>query len=135
MKLWTHILVGLVLITILGFGSKLIFNLNTDARELELSGELAMRGQTVSTEEGCIACHTVDGSAGIGPTWLGMFGRTETLDDGSTVIIDEAYFKESIKQPSAKLVAGYPNVMLRYFLSEDDLEALMEFARQLVPVE
>lgn len=131
MRNWMHVGVGVVLLSILGFGGKLIHDLNADAIELEFTSVLAQRGQTVSTDQGCIACHTLDGSPGIGPTWLGMFGRTETLVDGSTVVVDDEYFRDSIRNPEKQLVAGYPNVMLRYFLEEEDLEALLEFARQL----
>lgn len=131
MRRWTDWVVGLALIAILVFGGIMIRELNSDAREVSLMGEQAMRGQAISTEEGCIACHTVDGSPGIGPTWLGMFGREETLIDGSTIIVDEEYFWESIRYPAEKQVEGYPNVMVRYYLSDEKVEDLIEFARQL----
>lgn len=131
MRKWMDPLVGLALLAILVLGGLMIRNLNSDAREISLKGELAMRGQTISTEEGCIACHTIDGSPGIGPTWLGMLGRTETLSDGSSIIVDEEYFRESIRYPAKKQVEGYPNVMLRYFMKDDEIEALIEFTRQL----
>lgn len=98
---------------------------------LELQGELAQRGLRVATAQGCVACHTLDGSRGIGPTWLGMYGKTETLANGATVTVDEAYIRESITDPAAKLVSGYDNVMIRYDLPGPDMEALVEFTRQL----
>jgi cytochrome c oxidase subunit 2 len=61
---------------------------------------------------GCLACHTVDGSSGVGPSWLGLYGRVETLDDGSTVTAEADYISRSILMPNEQLVAGYPaNVM------------------------
>jgi len=130
-RLWLDILVGVTLSSMVLFGSVWIYRLNNDAREQQLDNALAMRGQQVSKELGCIACHTVDGSPGVGPSWLGMWGRTETLTDGSTVVVDEPYFRESLVQPARKLVVNYPNAMLRYFPPEEDLQALFEFARQL----
>lgn len=128
---WLDITVGVLLSSLMVFGSMYIIWLNNDSREQELDNELAMRGQRVSTERGCVACHTVDGSIGIGPSWKGMMGRTEVTRSGTLVVVDEAYFRESLSDPARKQVAGYPNVMSRYFLEEDEIIALLEFAKQL----
>ncbi|MFQ5398159.1 MAG: cytochrome c oxidase subunit II [Anaerolineae bacterium] len=75
------------------------------------------RGQIwYSSPEGgfaiCSACHTVDGSVGAGPTWLGLYGREEQLADGTTVVIDEEYIRQSILDPNAQIVSGFnPNIM------------------------
>ncbi|MES2624442.1 MAG: c-type cytochrome, partial [Pseudomonadota bacterium] len=74
---WLDITVGVLLSCLLLFGSLYIIRLNNDSRDQQLNNALAMRGQQVSTEQGCVACHTVDGSIGIGPSWKGMMGRTE----------------------------------------------------------
>lgn len=61
---------------------------------------------------GCIGCHSLDGSPGAGPTWLGIIGREEPLADGTTVIVDEEYIRNSILNPNDQIVEGYqPNVM------------------------
>jgi cytochrome c oxidase subunit 2 len=61
---------------------------------------------------GCIGCHSIDGSPGAGPTWLGAYGREEMLDDGSSVTVLEDYIRESILLPNEKIVDGYqPNLM------------------------
>jgi cytochrome c oxidase subunit 2 len=69
------------------------------------------RGARWATDFGCLGCHTVDGAASVGPTWQGLFGRRETMADGTTVTVDEAYMTESILQPAAHIVAGFPSVM------------------------
>ena len=58
---------------------------------------------------GCIACHSTDGSlAGkVGPTWKGLFGRKRELLDGTVVTADEAYIRESILKPAAKVPKGF----------------------------
>jgi cytochrome c oxidase subunit 2 len=132
-RIWLDITVGIVLVSMLVFGSIGIYRLNNDARERELTSTLAQRGQELSTGLGCVACHTVDGSPGVGPSWEGMWGRVETLTNGNTIVVDEPYFRESLRDPPRKMVAGYPNVMLRYFLEEEEIIALMEFAKQLSP--
>ena len=128
---WLDITVGVLLSSLLLFGSLYIIRLNNDSRDQQLNNELAMRGQQLSTQRGCVACHTVDGSVGIGPSWKGMMGRTEVTRNGTVVVVDEEYFRESLSDPARKQVAGYPNVMSRYFLEEDEIVALLEFARQL----
>lgn len=61
---------------------------------------------------GCVGCHTTDGSAGAGPTWAGIYGREEALQDGMVVTVDDEYITESILMPNAKIVQGFqPNVM------------------------
>ena len=128
---WLDITVGVLLSSLLLFGSLYIIRLNNDSRDQQLDNALAMRGQQVSTQRGCVACHTVDGSVGIGPSWKGMMGRTEVTRNGTVIVVDEEYFRESLSDPARKQVAGYPNVMSRYFLEEDEIVALLEFARQL----
>ncbi len=129
---WMHIVVGIVLVSILGVGLTLIIRtVNSDLGIPELDTELASRGLEIAQDNGCVACHTLDGSVGIGPTWLGMYGKTETLVDGTTVVVDDAYIIESIRNPDAKQVQGYEKLMVRYFLPDEDLQALVEFTRQL----
>lgn len=127
------IAVGSVLIAMLIFGSIFIYRLNNDARDLQFNSALAMQGQQYSTDLGCVACHTVDGSAGVGPTWIGMWGRTSSLNRDRTAVVDEQYFRESLQEPGAKVVAGFPNVMSRYFISEAEITALIEYVKQLSP--
>jgi len=92
---------------------------------------LVRKGRLLAENNGCIACHSLDGSKSLGPTWLGLYGKTEQLNDGSSVTVDDAYLKESILDPNAKLVEGYPPVMVAYPFSDDDLIALIAFIRSL----
>lgn len=130
-RIWLDLLVAFFLVALLTGGGLLIYQLNFDAMEVEINDAVAQRGQEISTEQGCIACHTVDGSLGVGPSWLGMMGRIETLDDGSTIVVDEEYFRESIRYANRKMVAGYPKVMPSYWMEEEEFIALLAFARQL----
>ena len=127
-----HVVVGIVLVSMLVFGlTWIIRNVNSDLALPELDSALAARGLEVAQDNGCVVCHTLDGSIGIGPSWVGMYGKTETLVDGSTVLVDDAYIIESITNPDAKQVKGYEKLMVRYFLPPEDLQALVEFTRQL----
>ncbi len=88
-------------------------------------------GQRVAFSYGCVACHSIDGAPGLGPTWLDLFGRQEMLADGRQVLVDGAYLIESIVQPAAKIVAGYPPVMATYDLSAEELGGLVAYIAEL----
>jgi cytochrome c oxidase subunit 2 len=90
---------------------------------------LVARGQALAQSRGCVACHSVDGSAGVGPTWKGLFGKTETLADGSTARVDEAFLKGEIREPQTRLVKGFPPVMPKLDLSDEDVAALVDYIR------
>jgi len=92
-------------------------------------GTLVEQGEQLARDQGCIACHSLDGSASVGPTWKGLVGRNETLIDGSSVLVDEAYLKESIVNPSAKVVKGYAPIMPPAQLTDDQLEALVAYLK------
>ena len=92
---------------------------------------LAEQGQKLAESRGCLACHSIDGSAGIGPTWQGLFGKTETLTDGSTVVVDVDYMIESILNPGAKVVQGFAPIMPPGSFSEQELNALIAYTKAL----
>jgi len=86
---------------------------------------LAVRGQAVAQTKGCVACHTTDGNPGVGPTWKGLFGKTETLKDGSTALVDEAFIRAFIRNPTARGIKGFAPVMPKLDVNDDELDALV----------
>ena len=92
---------------------------------------LLEKGRQLAANSGCLACHSQDGSASLGPGWKDLYGSTEQLADGSSVEVDEAYLEESILAPKAKLVAGYPPVMVAYSFNQDELDALVALIKSL----
>lgn len=99
------------------------------------SGEqsLVERGEKMAGEQGCLSCHSTDGSVLVGPTWLGLFGSQRQLEDGSTVTADDAYLRNSILDPESQVVAGYPMIMPNAydFLAEEDITAVVEYIKSL----
>jgi cytochrome c oxidase subunit 2 len=99
-----------------------------------VSDDPVLRGQKWYTDFGCSACHSVDGSDMVGPTWLGTFGSQETLEDGSTLPVDEAYLLESIRDPAAKIVQGYQNVMpanIAEGMTDEQVQDVIEYIKSL----
>lgn len=97
---------------------------------------LAEFGERIYTRRGCNACHSLDGEVKTGPTWKGLYGKTETLADGTTVVVDDEYIRESILRPQAKLVAGFTGANMPSYqgqLKDEDnknqLTALIEFIK------
>ena len=85
------------------------------AEQTQPAGTPEERGAQLAQQYGCVACHSTDGSILVGPSWKGVFGHEVTLADGSTVTADEAYLRESILNPGAKIVQGFPDVMPKNF--------------------
>ena len=81
-----------------------------------------------------MACHASDHKRLVGPGWGGLYHSKVTMTDGTTVDADDAYLKESILQPNAKIVAGYPpGVMPAYntLLKDDDVNAILAYLHSL----
>lgn len=93
----------------------------------------AEAGQKLFQAKACFTCHTLDGVAGIGPTFKGVFGKTEQMTDGTTVTVDEEYIRESLLNPAAKVVQGFAPVMPTYQgqLKPNEIQALIEFIKGL----
>ena len=87
-------------------------------------------GEQVVLDAGCTSCHGPHGEGGAGPTWKGLYGSEVTLADGSTLTADEAYLTESIRDPSAKQVAGY-GLMPANSLDDAEIQAVVEYIRSL----
>jgi cytochrome c oxidase subunit 2 len=98
---------------------------------------LAERGHQVAAERGCLRCHSVDGSAFIGPTWANAFGRKRKTAEGREVVIDEAYLTESMMDPRAVIAAGFQPVMPSYqgALTPAEASAIVEYIRSLREVQ
>ena len=89
------------------------------------------QGQALAQSRGCVACHSVDGSARVGPSWQGLYGKMRPLTDGSMVLADENYLRHSILEPQAQVVKGFPPIMPPARLSDDEVAALGAYIQSL----
>jgi cytochrome c oxidase subunit 2 len=104
--------------------------------QLEIAKEASQtpegRGQALVAANGCAACHSINGAAGIAPTWSGLFGHEVELTDGSVVIADEAYLTESIKAPQAKIVKDFENqLMPTYGFTDEQIADIVAYIKTL----
>lgn len=92
---------------------------------------MAARGFELYRQYGCSGCHDA-GSSVHAPSLVGLLGRRVHLQDGRTVIADEAYIRDSILLPAKDVVAGYAPVMPSFAgqIAEEDILAIAEYIRE-----
>jgi cytochrome c oxidase subunit II len=93
-------------------------------------------GQRLFTSLACVSCHGDLSGSGPGPrapSLRGVYGSMVKLSDGRTVLADDAYLRESVLDPGAKIVAGYDNIMPTFqgVVSEDQLLQLFAYIKSL----
>jgi cytochrome c oxidase subunit 2 len=90
-------------------------------------------GKMLYEKKGCNACHSLDGSAKVGPSFKGVFGTKVALANGSTVDMDETYISTSILQPMAQSRPGFPPSMPSFEgqLKDKEIAGLIEFIKSL----
>ena len=88
-------------------------------------------GRKLAQEKGCLGCHSLDGSPGVGPSFKGIMGRSAVVITKGTersLVVDEEYLRRSIADPQADLVNGFQPIMPVYSdLKKEEIEALVEF--------
>ena len=101
-------------------------------RKLEGASPVEL-GASLYQKQGCATCHSTDGSTKAGPSFKGVWGRKETLSDGTSVEVDENYIKESILEPQAKIVKGFTPAMPTYKgkLSDREITGIIEYLKTL----
>jgi cytochrome c oxidase subunit 2 len=97
-------------------------------------GSMALQGRKVFLKYRCLSCHSADSDARA-PVLEDFFGKPVILSDGSVVKADENYIRESIVYPSAKIVAGYDNIMPTYQgeIKEEEIFQLIAYFKSLKP--
>jgi cytochrome c oxidase subunit 2 len=95
-------------------------------------GSLASAGQKLFADLACNTCHRPD-AQGRGPVLQNLFGKTVELASGERVVVDEAYIRESILNPMAKVTLGFQPIMPTFqgLVNEEGLLELIEYVKSL----
>lgn len=94
--------------------------------------EKGLDGAAIAQQQGCLGCHSIDGSRKVGPTFKGLFGSEVKLQGGKTLSADKDYLTRSIREPNADVVEGFAPMMPPYpQLSAEELEAILEWIEGL----
>jgi len=90
-------------------------------------------GKLQYERKGCNSCHNLDGTKSKGPSWKGIWMKMEKLNNGQTVLVDEAYVRESMMSPQAKVVDGFQPIMPTFqgLLKENEIKGLLAFIMSL----
>ena len=94
----------------------------------------AEAGKRIYNIRGCKQCHSIDGTANVGPSFQGVFGEDVKLADGTSVLADENYLHRSITEPNADIVAGYEDVPMPTYkgrLRDEEIQVIVEFIKSL----
>jgi cytochrome c oxidase subunit 2 len=88
-------------------------------------------GKLMYENKGCNTCHSLDGRRGDGPSFKGVFGRMEKMNDNTVIKVDENYIRQSILQPQSHIVASFEGIMPTFqgLLREREIQALVEFVK------
>jgi cytochrome c oxidase subunit 2 len=100
----------------------------------DVDGTLASQGAALFRSLGCSGCHGNGGTVRA-PPLEGVYGRPVPLSDGTTVIADERYIRDSILRPRSQIVASYEPLMPSFEgrVSEDDLIKIVAYIKSLGP--
>ena len=95
------------------------------------------QGLAIMKIQGCLACHSSDGSKIVGPTYLNLFGSQQVVIRNGvevTVTVDEAYIKQMIVNPAFQVVKGYPKGLMQSYngkISDEDISKIIEYLKSL----
>jgi cytochrome c oxidase subunit 2 len=122
------IVVIVALVVVLGIAAR-----GNDSTEGPQLSDVGREGKALAVTRSCSGCHGRNGEGGAGgsgPAWIGLFGSTVTLQDGTSVIADVDYLTESIVNPNARLVKGFGR-MPQDNISASDTAALVQYIEEL----
>jgi cytochrome c oxidase subunit II len=90
---------------------------------------------SILNQKYCSACHSIDGSPMVGPSFKGMYGKRETVTDQKgrerQITVDGAYLSRAIQDPAAENVKGYPPTMPANPLTSAELKQVIEYIETL----
>ena len=88
-------------------------------------------GMKLLDSKGCLACHSIDGSAGVGPTFKGAWGSMVKMTDGSTRTLDATFFSDMVQHPTVYSVDGFAPVMPEISVSADEIKQMEDYLKEL----
>jgi len=104
---------------------------------LQAKGSETNSGHSVLDKNGCLGCHSLDGSKLVGPSFKSMYGSTVEVNTSGTthkISVDDKYIKTSINEPDKDVVTGYPQGVMKSYkgiISDKDVQAITDYFKTL----
>ncbi|MGE4170466.1 MAG: cytochrome c oxidase subunit II [Candidatus Margulisiibacteriota bacterium] len=95
--------------------------------------QLDKLGAKLYVSKGCVACHSLDGKPGVGPSWKGLYGSKRTFSNAPAEVADDNYIRESVVKPGAKVVTGFGPVMPTFsgLLSDREITGIIAYIKTI----
>jgi cytochrome c oxidase subunit 2 len=103
-------------------------------KKVEMAAKGPPPGFQLYQQKGCFACHSIDGSPRVGPSFKGLFGKTEkvmTAGKEQTVVANEDFIRRFILEPNVVHIEGYPPIMPKIGMTDEELAALVDYIKSL----
>ena len=110
------------------------FNKWYSGKQVEVAAKAPPAGYKLFQDKGCFACHSTDGSPGVGPTFKGLFGRSEEVIKAGkeqALAVNEIFIRDYIENPNVVQVKGYPPIMPKISMTRDELNGLVDYIKSL----
>ncbi len=104
------------------------------SKQVQVATKGPVPGNKLYQEKGCAGCHSTDGSPRVGPTFKGLFGKTEKVmaaGKEQTAVVDEAFIRKFILEPNVVHIEGYPPIMPKISMIDEELTALVGYIKGL----
>ena len=96
----------------------------------EVSNISFERGKVIH-ETNCKSCHTLDGNRLVGPSFKALWKKERQFVDGTKVVADENYIRDSILKPNLQVVQGYPAAMPPQIYSDAEIQSIIEYIKTI----
>jgi cytochrome c oxidase subunit II len=104
------------------------------AKKQEVATKGPLQGSQLYQVKGCAACHSTDGSPRVGPSFKGLLGKKEEVTSAGkkeTLVVDETFIRKFISEPNVVHIEGYPPIMPKISMTEEELAALVDYIKSL----
>lgn len=94
-------------------------------------------GEAIAKANGCFACHSLDGSKLVGPSFKGIYGaKKAVIENGKEIEIEvnDEYLKNSIIEPNAQIVKGFNQGLMQSYegtISDEDIDKIVDYLRTI----
>ncbi len=97
---------------------------------------IKISGKDIIQNNGCIGCHSIDGTIVVGPSFKAIYNRNVSIKKNGKIVqvkSDEEYLRNSILNPKSEIVENYPNIMPEFkdILKNEEVDEVIKYLKTL----